>query len=72
MVCCIGLANFTYNIKTATKEFEDLLIIKEYISGEPIIKKAYAHFIKKSPLKLSLQLSEKELKEFISYCAKIE
>ena len=68
MVCCIGFANFKYDLKRNKKEFESLMIIEEALEEGSIIKNTYDKFVKDRPLKLSLLLNEEDLQKFINIC----
>jgi hypothetical protein len=68
MICCMGFADFKYDLNNHIKHFEGIQIIKENVQEYPLIKKTYDNFVKDRPLKLSLFLNEEELKDFINAC----
>lgn len=65
MVCCVGFAYFKYDIKEQLNTFESVRIIEEYLEEDSLMKLVYDAFVEERPLKLSLLLTEGELREFI-------
>ena len=70
MFCCLGFANFKYDLIKQTLEFESIRVIQETLQEGTAIKKTYDDFVKERPMKLSLLLNKEELKEFIKACLK--
>ena len=70
MVCCLGFANFKYDLIKKTKEFESIRVIQESLQEGTAIKRTYDDFVQERPLKHSLLLNQEELNGFIKACLK--